>query len=96
MLVTRRDLALPYFRANPRERLLFLAHLFDRVHFAQRQFEVQAKQRLFQTIRLRMQIFIRHVAILIYFFTFLHSSLRFAFQVSSFKFQVGINLNLKP
>src|SRR5205085_2181496 len=84
----RSNLALPLFCANARHRFLFLAHLLDRIDLAKRQLKIQAKQRLFQTIRFTREIFVRQIAILINFFSSLHGSLRspsFQFSVDSFQ-----------
>src|SRR5258706_122103 len=93
---TRSNLALPLFGAKARHRSLFLAHLLDRIDFAERQLKIQAKQRLFQTIRFSREIFVRHIAILINFFSSLHRSLRSpCFQFSVGSFQPSTNSKLK-
>ncbi len=56
--LSRLNLSLTDDGANARQRLLLFAHLLDRVNFAQRQFKVESKQRLFQTRRLSVQIVI--------------------------------------
>jgi hypothetical protein len=86
------NLSLSHHGAKARERFLFLAHFLDGVDFAQRQFEVQTKQRLFQARFFCLQVFAQHVPILIDFFASLHSSLRSPSQVSSFKFQLPPDL----
>src|SRR5207244_11969546 len=72
---------------NARQRFLLLSHLLDGIDFAQRQLEIQAKQRLFQARRFAMPIVVRQVPILVNLFPSLHGSLRsgFKFQVPSFK-----------
>src|SRR5436305_2080373 len=84
------QLARAHHGLDARQRTLLAADRLDRVHLAERELEVETKERLFNALRLRAHLLVRHVVQLVQLFASFHNSSRFArlkFQVTSSKLQ---------